>query len=62
MRRLLETMLRRRGYIIRSDLPGHKRFPLLNMLEYLGKYNLAHEGSGRLDEYESVIDTIPAID
>jgi len=31
------------------------------MLEYLGKYNLAYEGSGRLDEYESVIDTIPAI-
>ncbi len=43
------------GYIVRKKLSGHKRFPLVLMLEPLHACNLTCTGCGRIREYESTI-------
>ena len=62
MARPLEMALRLGWYIARNKITGHKRFPLVTMLEPLEKCNLACEGCGRIREYEPVIDKMLTVD
>jgi hopanoid biosynthesis associated radical SAM protein HpnH len=49
---LTTTMI---GYIAKKKLTGHKRFPLVLMLEPLHACNLTCTGCGRIREYETTI-------
>jgi hopanoid biosynthesis associated radical SAM protein HpnH len=62
MARPIEMALRLAWYIARNKITGHKRFPLVTMLEPLEKCNLACEGCGRIREYEPVIDKMLTVD
>jgi hopanoid biosynthesis associated radical SAM protein HpnH len=62
MARPIEMALRLGWYIARNKITGHKRFPLVTMLEPLEKCNLACEGCGRIREYEPVIDKMLTAD
>ena len=62
MARPLEMALRLGWYIARNKFTGHKRFPLVTMLEPFEKCNLACEGCGRIREYEPVIDKMLTVD
>ena len=60
MGRPLELAARTGWHILKNKVKGrfsgHRRFPLVTMLEPLEKCNLACEGCGRIREYERVLD------
>src|SRR5207253_2002894 len=44
------------AYIVRQQLAGHKRYPLVLMLEPLFKCNLACAGCGKIDYPDEILD------
>src|SRR3954465_8400396 len=44
------------AYVVRQRLAGHKRFPLVLMLEPLFRCNLACSGCGKIDYPEEILD------
>ena len=54
-RRPRKLSLRLSKYMISKRLKGHKRFPLVTMLEPLEMCNLSHAGCGRIREYKAAL-------
>ena len=60
--RPIELSFRLALYLLKNRLTGHKRFPLVTMLEPLEMCNLACAGCGRIREYQPVIDRMMPVD